>query len=351
MTQHKLFDRYRLPGLAVSLALSIVSLTPYAGAQPADLSNICDVATVQLDNDETGGTDRHYTGGVRLACVTSPPEFLHDVILSEPDRDAIRYNRFTYAIGQSIFTPDDLSRSEPIEDDQPYAGWLYLGFGLESEVLPEADRPRYLDNFELQLGIIGPLSGAEQAQRIGHDLTDATDPKGWGNQLDNEPGINIFYSRQWTGAAEFALPSVDGYPDLFFDVSPQLGMALGNVHIFGAGGLTFRLGNFLPDDHGPPVTRPSLPGSDSFPRQDGFSAYLFGSLEGRIVGRNIFLDGNTFNDSGPSVDKNALVGEGRLGLALIYDDYRIAYTQTFRSQEFEGQSRHSFGSLTLSVRF
>ncbi|MGH1482856.1 MAG: hypothetical protein ACRBM6_29790 [Geminicoccales bacterium] len=57
MTRHKLFDRYRLPGLAVSLALSVVSLTPYAGAQPADLSNICDVATVQLDNDETGGTD------------------------------------------------------------------------------------------------------------------------------------------------------------------------------------------------------------------------------------------------------------------------------------------------------
>ena len=101
----------------------------------------------------------------------------------------------------------------------------------------------------------------------------------------------------------------------------------------------------------PPVIRPSLPGSDYFDHQQGFSAYLFGGVEGRVVGRNIFLDGNTFQDDGPSVDKNTLVGEARVGLALTYDNLRFAYTQVFRSQEFEGQSNQIFGSVTLSVAF
>ena len=326
-------------------------MTYAVSARAAALSGICDTASIQFDNDQTANTDRNYTGGIRLACVTSPPTFVRDLMSHEPDPDVIDYRRFSYSIGQSLFTPDDLSQSQPIEGDHPYAGWLYLGFGLESEIIPKPGRLRHLDNLELQLGVIGPLSGAEQTQRIGHRLLNATDPQGWGNQLDNEPGINLFYSRQWTGAVEVALPSYDGFPALSFDMSPQIGMALGNVHIFGGGGLTIRLGSFLREDHGPPVTRPGLPGSDSFPGQDGFSAYAFGSLEGRAVGRNIFLDGNTFNDSGPRVDKNTFVSEARVGMVLTYDNYRLAFTQTFRGQEFEGQSRHSFGSLALSIGF
>lgn len=336
--------------LLVIAVVGVMSVSGVMCAQSSGESGLCDVATVQWDNDEMGGTDRHYTGGFRAACVTSPPQFLHDLIAPERTPGAITHSRSTYSIGQSTFTPDDISRSEPIEDDQPYAGWLYLGFGLEQEVIPMADRLRYLDTIELQLGVIGPLSGAEQVQRATHNILGATDPQGWDNQLNNEPGINLFYSRQWTGAQEFAVTSGDGLPQLFFDITPKLGAALGNVHIFGAGGLTFRFGNFLPDDHGPPVVRPSLPGSDFFPRQDGWSAYIFGGLEGRVVGRNIFLDGNSFDNDSRSVDKKTLVGEARLGLAAIYGDVRLAYTHVFRSREFEGQDPQIFGAVTLSFR-
>lgn len=332
------------------LTLASQSSETLAAARAVDDADFCDVVTLHLDNDEMGGTDRHYTGGLRMACVTSPPRWLQGV-WPESHSDTLTRDRATFSIGQSAFTPDNLSRREPIDDDQPYAGWLYLGFGLERDVVFRSDRPRYLESLELQLGVVGPWSGVEQLQSALHDLTNATDPQGWGNQLDNEPGINLFYGRQWTGASEIDITPYEGFPDLFFDVTPELGMALGNVHIFGAGGITFRIGSFQPDDHGPPVIRPSLPGSDDFPRQQGFSAYLFGGLEGRVVGRNIFLDGNSFQDDGPSVDKNILVGEGRVGLAFTFDDVRFAYTQVFRSQEFAGQPRQSFGTVTVSLRF
>ena len=333
------------------LQLAAPSAETIAAPNVADGSGPCDVVTMQHDNDEMGGTDRHYTGGLRLACVTSAPRWLQKVAPASPGRGIFTRNRATYSIGQSAFTPDDISRRELIEDDQPYAGWLYLGFGIERDVVYKSDRPRYLESLELQFGVVGPWSGVEELQSFLHDLSNATDPQGWGNQLDNEPGINLFYSRQWTGAAEVEITPFNRFPALFFDVTPELGLALGNVHIFGAGGLTFRIGSFQPDDHGPPVIRPDLPGSDFFPREEGFSAYLFAGLEGRIVGRNIFLDGNSFQDDGPSVDKNLLVGEGRVGLALTYDDLRLAYTQVFRTQEFEGQPRQSFGSVSVSFRF
>jgi hypothetical protein len=298
-----------------------------------------------------GNSDRHYTGSSRLACVRSAPQFLRNAILPRPSPDAITHSRVTYSIGHSSFTPDNLEESELIEDDQPYAGWLYLGFGLESEVIPKADRLRYLDTIELQLGVIGPLSGAEEVQRVTHDILGATDPQGWDNQLDNEPGINLFYSRQWTGAKDFVLTDGERFPKLSLDITPKLGAAVGNIHTFGAAGLTFRLGNFQPDDHGPPVIRPSLPGSDYFPRQDGWSAYAFGGVEGRVVGRNIFLDGSTFDKDSPNVDKNRLVGEARLGFVVTYGAVRLAYTHVFRSQEFEEQEPQVFGAAVLSVRF
>jgi len=346
-----MYDFGRLRAPAFIAGSCIFSMPTIAGAKMLDGSNLCDVVTVQVENDAFGGTDRHYTGGVRLACTRRPPAFLRGPNFLATQFDAVTETRSTYSIGQSVFTPDDLSLSEPIEDDHPYAGWLYFGFGLEREVVPISDRPRYLDNVELQLGVVGPLAGAEQAQTIGHDLLDATDPQGWGNQLDNEPGLNLFYSRQWTGIKETRLKPFNSLPEMSFDVTPKLGLALGNIHIFGAGGMIFRLGSFQPGDHGPPVIRPRLPGSDFFPIQDGFSAYLFGGVEGRAVARNIFLDGNSFQDDGPSVDRNNFVGEGRLGFALIFDDVRLTYTQVLRSPEFDGQIPQIFGSVTLSLGF
>ncbi|MGI9504570.1 MAG: lipid A deacylase LpxR family protein [Geminicoccaceae bacterium] len=340
--------RFFLPAL---MLLSGTLCAPFPSlAHADDEQGLCDVFSVQLDNDEPGGSDRHYTGAIRFACVRPAPTFLNGLNVTEPPEDATIRSRSTYAFGLTAFTPDDLTIAEPIEGEQPYAGWLHVGLGLENEVSPTADRLGYLDSFELQLGIIGPWSGAEHVQRSSHDFLNATEPQGWGNQLDNEPGLNLFYNRQWTSAKRVDLLSGGGVPDLAVDITPELGLAFGNVHIFAAGGLTFRLGSFLPNDHGPPVIRPSLPGSDYFPEQEGFAAYVFGGLEGRMVGRNIFLDGNSYPDNGPSVEKELVVGEARLGLAVTYDDIRLAYTQVYRTREFEDQDRQTYGTVSLSFR-
>ena len=138
-----------------------------------------------------------------------------------------------------------------------------------------------------------------------------------------------------------------------FDLSPYVGATVGNVLTQASAGATMRLGFDLPVDYGPPRIRPSIPGSDFFIPTSGFGWYFFASVEGRAVARNIFLDGNTFEDS-PHVTKNPLVGDLQLGVAMTISGARLAYTHVFRTKEFEGQKGgdlSQYGALSLSLRF
>ena len=96
---------------------------------------------------------------------------------------------------------------------------------------------------------------------------------------------------------------------------------------------------------------PSLPGSGFFEPQDDFGFYVFAGLDGRVMARNIFLDGNSFEDS-HSVEKNILVGDAQVGIAFTIRAARLAYTHVFRTPEFSGQNNaDKFGALSLSLRF
>ncbi len=135
------------------------------------------------------------------------------------------------------------------------------------------------------------------------------------------------------------------------DITPYAGADLGNVLTQAAGGVTLRIGFDLPADYGPPRVRPSLTGSDYFAPQRDFGWYLFAGTEGRAVARNIFLDGNSFQDS-RSVDKRPLVADVQFGVAMTIGQVRFAYTHVLLTKEFYHQkSSDAFGSFSASVRF
>jgi lipid A 3-O-deacylase len=98
--------------------------------------------------------------------------------------------------------------------------------------------------------------------------------------------------------------------------------------------------------------RPSMPGTGYFPKPEhGFSWSLFGGINGRAVGRNIFLDGNTFENS-PSVDKKPFVYDINAGVDFTYGQTRLSYTLVHRSKEFDTQDETSiFGAVSISRRF
>jgi hypothetical protein len=295
-----------------------------------------------LENDLFYGTDEHYTNGIRISWLSGPkdtPDWaLHAARRFPlfPEGGAVRTS---YAAGQNMYTPRDIKLERPPLDDRPYAGWLYGSVGLIAET------GRRLDVLDLTLGVVGPASRAEQSQKLIHEITGSAEPRGWDTQLKNEPGIVLTYQRSWLG---FVSESVSGFA---LDVTPHAGAAVGNVFTYANGGLTLRFGEDLPRDYGAPRIQPSLPGSGFFIPREEFGWYLFAGIEGRIVARNIFLDGNTFTD-GRGVNKEPLVGDLQFGLAVIWRKTRFSYTHVLRSREFAGEGKgDDFGAFSLSVRF
>ncbi|MEQ8604307.1 MAG: lipid A deacylase LpxR family protein [Marivibrio sp.] len=303
--------------------------------------------TLQFENDFFSRTDRHFTHGTKISYVTAertPEEndLIADAAAYVPFFPDGARARATYALGQNMYTPEDISQAALIEDDRPYAGWLYAGFGL----VAEDPKARRIDNLEIDIGVVGPWSKADSTQEQWHRWFDFQDPKGWDNQLENEPGVMVLFERQQRAFDALELPM-----GVEAELLPSFGFAAGNVMTYASLGATVRIGDDLSVDYGPPRIRPSLPTGGFLHRSAGFNWYVFASVGARAVAHNIFLDGNTFSDS-HSVDKKYLVGDLQGGLAIQYDGWRLAYTHILRTEEFEGQNTPDrFGALSLSYQF
>ena len=330
-------------GLILGLIFLNISVSARA-EEPARTSSVGQNFSLQLENDLFGGnSDRHYTHGTRAEYVSAEnaaPEWLRDLAENFPLFSETGASRYSFAIGQSMFTPSSILVAAPTKYDRPYAGWAYGSFGLMSD---GGDR---LDNIEFTLGMVGKNSQAGKVQKwIHRHISNSPDPQGWDTQLANELGVNVTYERMW----RIMRPLPVG--ELQTDIIPNAGVALGNVFTHVNGGFIARFGTDLPSDYGPPRIQPSMPGSAFFKPSDGFSWYFFAGLGARAVARNIFLDGNTFRDS-HSVDKRPLVGDVQGGLVLGWGDFRLSYTRIGRTEEYKGQQgADEFASLNFSLAF
>jgi len=298
--------------------------------------------SVLFENDIFYSSDHDYTNGVLLAYTTAPqdtPDWAVRTARLLPffaqDGDV----RTRYALGQDIFTPHNLHLANPPPTDRPYAGFLYGAFGLAS------DTGTNLDQLQVTLGVIGPASLAEDTQKWVHSIIHGADPQGWSTQLRDEPGLVIQYERS------VKLIPPQSLLGLVFDAEPHYGIAVGNVYDYVNAGAMARLGFNLPKDYGPLRIDPSLPGSGFFEPTGDIGGYIFAGVDGRAVGRNLFLDGNSFEQS-RSVDKLNLVGDLELGAAVTFRAFELSFTHVIRSREYATQkAADQFGAVNLSVRF
>lgn len=245
------------------------------------------------------------------------------------------------SLGQLMFTPADIAAADLITDDRPYAGWLYLGFAFHSKTITK------LDTIEVQVGVVGPASGAETAQKLVHAARDLQRPNGWHHQLENEPGINLVYEHK------HRLLTANMGLGFGADLIGRAGCSVGNVSTYANLGAEARLGWHLPTDFGTPTLRPTgnIMAADNPDKRTQFSWYTFVGTEGRGVLRDIFLDGNTFASS-HSVERKPWVGDAYAGVSLTIYDVKLSYSQVFRTKQFDGQDdEHTFGSVTATYFF
>jgi len=114
--RRKMMLKKYVPFLTVSLLLCLALVPAYADDRGTWSFN--------WENDIYGGTDRNYSNGVRLSYVSPAVteegfhRWLADTIIGLEDGDSVRYG---FAVGHSIFTPEDTETAAPLPDQHPYA--------------------------------------------------------------------------------------------------------------------------------------------------------------------------------------------------------------------------------------
>ncbi|KGK43125.1 hypothetical protein LH51_02160 [Nitrincola sp. A-D6] len=317
------------------------------------------VLNLFFENDLFSQTDQQYTNGVRASWVSPDIDsFIDDERLPLWMRQANRLltpldpvaqgskeevsRRVVFSLGQKMYTPDNSESTGIVPDDRPYAGWLYAGLGYHTRTLNR------LNSFEVNLGMVGPASLAEEFQNLVHDMRDFDRFNGWDNQLHNELGIQLVYEHKNRIHRSRLGDAIQQ------DLIVHGGGSLGNVATYLNTGVQYRIGHNLPADFGTSALRPG--GDNSVPapingksnRSTSWGAHGFISMDGRWVLQDIFLDGNTFRSS-HSVDKRALVGDLSIGVATTIDRWKISYATIWRTKQFKSQeSTHSYGSFAIS---
>jgi len=332
----------------VLVIIHVLNLSSAISMQPVQERTSSSRFIFHFENDVFVKTDRQYSHSFGLTWMSpdnksdtssprwSRPFFLLPSVLER----ASTYRNFTVALRQDLYTPNDLRQKALIPDDRPYAGvtTIALGFHEKSD--------RGISTFVLNLGIVGPHSYAEVTQKKLHCWIDSPYPQGWHNQLKDEAIVNLNVQRRWRAT------SSGTHTSFGIDVHPSLRGGLGNMKTYAGAGAQVRLGWNLPHTYGTYMFEPNgeceVPISMNDPVPSwGFHFHV--ALEGQAVLHDIFLDGNTFQDS-HRVDKHPFTGHLICGFGFDWHRLRLNYAFVFQTKQFKTQKQvHVYGGMTLSV--
>ena len=325
-----------------------------------------------FENDLFTKSDRQYTNGLKLS-VTTPPisdgqktkclfewvPGLNNLLLKFTAKgSSVPVTMTLTMLAQEMYTPDQRDTKELIKNDRPYAGWLYGSYGVNARIDHGEKGPSELHSVEVQIGVVGPASGAKETQDIIHRAFDYKLFQGWANQLKNEPAFLVHYEYKYKPKSVFTISGEWGWSSI-----SHAGVTFGTVASYLNAGTALRIGRNIPDDFG---TSPIRPGGNNnaplrtdvqadkaaphTPRlgRNGLSAHLYLSLDARAVANNIFLNGNTWRES-HSVPMRHFVTDAAFGGAIIGRCWKVAVGRVIRSKEFYLQPHsQKFGSILVA---
>jgi hypothetical protein len=317
--------------------------------------------TIFFENDGTFvrpnyNSDRHYTSGQGFHIAGPFDPIIETELIRRPySRDAIGF-----VFVQQIYAPENVTDPNPPRDDRPYAGFLYGGFFYQRQNY-NLNGIDTLDHVQLDLGVIGPSSLAEQAQSEVHRLTGDADPQGWDTQLGDELQVQLNLRRQWRIdllGQSFDDSQLDPegawLTDFGVQLIPEVSVDVGTALRRTNAGAYFRLGTNLPDDFGP--TRMTAPGSAAGLPVRGLSTYLFAGAVGRYVEWDTLLDGSYARDPSRSVEREPWQAEGTVGAAIEFSNaawnFKLTYSQTWLTHAFKKQALNDgYGSIGVTAAY
>ncbi len=290
------------------------------------------------DNDayfEPTNYDRYYTAGHNLSYVSKEfdDSFIKYIALFSL-LSKQRVQAFGISIGQEIYTPSAKFTLNPPLNDAPYGGYLY------TNIMAQNRTSNFMEQISLNLGVVGEYAFAKEAQDMIHDLVHYYHLAGWHNQIKNEFIFNAYYN--WI--YKF------GIINNIIDLLPYASIALGNAHTHLEVGMRLRIGYGLNGDFGIQKATTNHIGSTSI--NDSFRIYIIGGISEKIVGRNIFLEGNTIGGYKSKLNLNRFVYEAEIGAIIAWRGISLSYMYSYRQKEFIEQiSNSNYATIRLEISF
>ena len=165
--------------------------------------------------------DHYYTSGV----------FLTYRQLLNSKNNLLDKRIFEWQIAHKMYTPFKSIVYSPMEHDRPFAGYLYIGFGVN-----RAFKNNQILKTSLQVGVIGSNSFARELQEFIHNIYGFKKATGWKYQIKNAFGLNFN-----TNYSKTVVNSKKKY----FDISWINSLNLGSVITNTSSGFYTRIG-FIP---------------------------------------------------------------------------------------------------------
>jgi len=307
---------------------------------------ITEFGTFTFENDLFVGDDDGYTNGFGLTYGKANfrefdnenlPGWLHwltvDLYISTMRN---KYRGVAHMFFQRLQTPEDLGETELITDDFPYAGlfaWQGTQYAWDSEVS---------DQFSTYLGVVGPIAMGEEMQELVHGVTGSDEPKGWENQLENEPVFKFEAQRVWK------LHRTEN-PGLQFEVLGLAGAGFGTLETATKGGIALRWGTNLKSSFATFSLQADRQ-ANPLALADNNDYYFFLGFRAGVVLNDILVDGNTFTDS-HSLPLDHLSEQFSAGAVWTYDEYALVFqVSSSRSRTTALDDRETFAALSLTYR-
>jgi lipid A 3-O-deacylase len=288
---------------------------------------------LKWDNDMFVFKDYYYTQGANIS-------FIHPALQKNPVnvtllklKNADHY--YGLELTQEIYTPKNVTDSLLNNVDRPYSGTLFL----RSFIISAVPEKKIKLTSQLDLGVLGPLSGAKQAQQYIHEWLNLGFPEGWDFQIKNRPYINYNLLINKT------LISVPG----FFDFIGNSGLRIGSIHDdFKLGG-EIRAGRMNDFYKGISLT------NKKYGNNRDFQIFLFAGASAAFVIYNATLMGGIIPPkNNPYFDFNEIekvVGEFYGGIQFSWKYLGFRTQTTWKTPEFVMGEHHGWGNISLYFRF
>ena len=271
---------------------------------------------VTFENDIFTGSDNNYSAGTELEWV------------SEPKMDEDGPFRIGYGANELMYTPTDAQDVKmPPPYDHPWCGTLSAYRETWTRSGRNETRMRY------EVGVLGPLASAKFFQSSIHRMINNDLPKGWSNQLPNEPMLNYYYDTYHL----FWNESVNHWR---IDFKGIYGGTAGTTFDNARGGLQIRMGYNIPRNSMPGGIDPKAgkPGVED--DQPGFFAYFTTMAQGMVVARDATVGESLLRTRKSGQDRilEPLVGEYHYGVVVGYRELSLTYVLCHRTNEFRNET-------------